>query len=297
MSDHPREHSVEVSVVVPCYNEETAIGESLRSVTECLKGCGEFEIVAVNDGSTDRTEEILEESAGHDARIHVVHHKHNQGYGAALKTGIRRARGDLIAIIDADGTYPFDRLPDLVERAKHADMVVGARTGENVTYSFIRRIPKLFLKSYMSWLAGQSIPDMNSGLRVFRKSVAERFLKILPDTFSFTTTITLAMMSNRYDVQFVPIDYMSRRGKSKIRPIHDTIRFAQLILRTGMYFAPLRVLLPVVGFLFVGFVASICYDIIVLRNLTDKSVLMFMFTMNTAIFALLADMIDKRSSG
>ncbi|MBI4721255.1 MAG: glycosyltransferase family 2 protein, partial [Chitinivibrionia bacterium] len=200
-------------------------------------------------------------------------------------------------IIDADGTYPYDRLPDLIERARHADMVVGARTGENVTYSFVRRIPKLFLKSYMSWLAGQPIPDMNSGLRVFRKSAAERFFKILPDTFSFTTTITLAMMSNRYDVQFVPIDYMSRTGKSKIRPIHDTIRFAQLILRTGMYFAPLRVLLPVTGILFLGFIASICYDIFVLRNLTDKSVIMFMFTMNTAIFALLADMIDKRSSG
>jgi glycosyltransferase involved in cell wall biosynthesis len=297
MSDHERSHMVEISVVVPCYNEESAIHESLRLLVEWMQKCGDFEIVAVNDGSTDRTGELLEESARRDARIRIVHHEHNQGYGATLKTGIRRAHGELIAIIDADGTYPYDRLPDLIERARNADMVVGARTGENVTYSFIRKIPKLFLKSYMSWLVGQSIPDMNSGLRVFRKSAVERFLKILPDTFSFTTTITLAMMSNRYDVQFVPIDYMRRTGKSKIRPFHDTIRFAQLILRTGMYFAPLRVLLPIAGFLFLGFIASVCYDIFVLRNLTDKSVMMFMFTMNTAIFALLADMIDKRSSG
>lgn len=293
----PTKQSADLSVVIPCYNEEAAIEESLHHLTEHLGGISRYEIIAVNDGSTDGTGAILDRCAREYSRLRVVHHEKNQGYGSALKTGIRRAHGELIAIIDADGTYPYDRLPDLFERAQNADMVVGARTGENVTYSFIRKIPKLFLKSYMSWLAGQGIPDMNSGLRVFRRSSAERFLKILPDTFSFTTTITLAMLRNHYDVQFVPIDYMSRKGKSKIRPIHDTIRFAQLILRTGMYFAPLRVLLPIAGFLFLGFCASICYDVFILRNLTDKSVLLLMFSMNTAIFALLADMIDKRSSG
>lgn len=298
MTDNPlARRTVELSVVVPCYNEESAIEESLKSLEKHLGGISRYEIIAVNDGSTDGTASILEKCAGRDPRLRVINHEKNQGYGAALKTGIRRAAGDLIAIIDADGTYPYDRLPDLFERAQNADMVVGARTGENVTYSFIRKIPKLFLKSYMSWLAGQSIPDMNSGLRIFKRSSAERFIKILPDSFSFTTTITLAMLRNRYDVQFVPINYMSRKGKSKIRPIHDTIRFAQLIVRTGMYFAPLRVLLPIVGVLFMGFCASICYDVFILKNLTDKSVMLLMFTMNTAIFALLADMIDKRSSG
>jgi len=288
---------VDLSVIVPCFNEESAIEESLNNLEKHLQDIDRWEILAVNDGSTDGTAGILEECAGKHPHLRVIHHEKNQGYGAALKTGIRRAAGELVAIIDADGTYPYDRIPDLFERAKSADMVVGSRTGENVTYSFIRRIPKLFLKSYMSWLAGQNIPDMNSGLRVFRRSTAERFLKILPDSFSFTTTITLAMLRNRYDVQFVPIDYMSRKGKSKIRPIHDTIRFAQLIVRTGMYFAPLRVLLPVAGILFLGFCASFCYDAFILRNLTDKTVLLLMFSMNTAIFALVADMIDKRSSG
>jgi glycosyltransferase involved in cell wall biosynthesis len=288
--------TLEFTVVIPCYNEELAIEESLRSIEECLRGSGEHEVLVVNDGSTDRTREVLATVAQKYANVRVVHHEHNQGYGAALKTGIRRAKSELIAIIDADGTYPFDRLPALIEEAKSVDMVVGARTGESVTYSFVRKIPKVFLKAYMSWLAGEKIPDMNSGLRVFRRSVAERFLKILPDTFSFTTTITLAMMRNRYDVRFVPIDYSSRTGKSKIHPIHDTLRFAQLILRTGMYFAPLRVLLPIAGVLFLGFCASLYYDVVILRNLTDKSILLFMFTMNTTIFALLADMIDKRSS-
>jgi glycosyltransferase involved in cell wall biosynthesis len=285
------------SVVIPCYNEESAIEESLQSLRECLGDIGPYEVIVVNDGSTDRTSEILEGRAREDASLRIIHHMRNQGYGAALKTGIRRASGRLVAIIDADGTYPYDRLPDLINRAESADMVVGSRTGEIVDYSFFRRIPKLFLKSYMQWLAGQGIPDMNSGLRVFRKSSAERFLKILPDTFSFTTTITLAMLRNHYNVQFVPINYSKRKGKSKIKPFHDTIRFAQLILRTGMYFAPLRVLLPPAFILFLGFCGSLCYDIFILRNLTDKSILLFMFSMNTTIFALLADMIDKRSSG
>lgn len=285
----------EFSVVVPCYNEESAIAHTLDALDDLLRDAGPHEVVVVDDGSHDRTGEILRERSAHHANLRVVSHAKNQGYGAALKSGIRRSAAEFVVIIDADGTYPVERVPDLVREARDADMVVGARTGANVTYSFIRKIPKVFLKAYMSWLAGQDIPDMNSGLRVFRRASVERFLNILPDTFSFTTTVTLAMLRNRYDVIFVPIDYSGRIGKSKIKPVQDTIRFTQLIVRTGMYFAPLRVLLPVAGFLFLLFCGSLVYDIFVLENLTDKSVLLFMFTMNVGIFALLADMIDKRS--
>jgi glycosyltransferase involved in cell wall biosynthesis len=289
--------NLEFTIVVPCYNEESAIEQSVELLEQTLASNGSHEVLIVNDGSTDRTAEILEAKAKDYPNVRVVHHEVNQGYGAALKTGIRRANGEFIAIVDADGTYPYDRLPDLMAEARTADMVVGARTGENVSYSIIRKIPKVFLKGYMSWLAGQGIPDMNSGLRVFRRTSAERFFNILPDTFSFTTTITLAMMRNRYDVRWIPINYSGRIGKSKISPIRDTLRFAQLILRTGMYFAPLRVLMPIAGVLFLAFLASLYYDVFILKNLTDKSVLFFMFSMNVAIFALLADMIDKRSSG
>lgn len=288
---------IELTVVIPCYNEENAIAHSLEVLRETLSSNGSHEVLVIDDGSTDGTASILAEKANAYPDVRVVRHLHNQGYGAALKTGIRRARGEFVAIVDADGTYPYNRLPDLLEEVRDADMAIGARTGENVTYSFIRKIPKIFLKSYMSWLAGETIPDMNSGLRVFRRDSAERFFKILPDSFSFTTTITLAMLRNRYDVRWIPIDYEARIGKSKISPIRDTLRFAQLILRTGMYFAPLRVLLPIAGVLFAAFLASVCYDVFLLRNLTDKSILFLMFSMNVGIFALLADMIDKRSSG
>ena len=136
---------------------------------------------------------------------------------------------------------------------------------------------------------------MNSGLRVFRKHVVERFFKILPDGFSLTTTLTVAMMRNRYAVVYEPIAFSDRVGRSKIRPFRDTLGFFQLIVRTGMYFAPLRVLLPLVAVLSVGFIVSLGYDVLVLDNLTDKTIILLLFAMNTALFGLLADMIDKRS--
>jgi glycosyltransferase involved in cell wall biosynthesis len=286
---------VEFAVIVPCYNEEGVIRETVAELRRVFAAAPSWELVVVNDGSSDRSREILEELAAEVPDLEVVHHERNRGYGAALKTGIRKASADLIVITDADGTYPNERLPEFVELAKDADMVVGARTATDVQYPFIRKIPKLFLRRYASWLAGQSIPDINSGMRVFRKSVAERFFKILPDTFSFTMTITLSMLTNRYDVRFVPIGYKTRIGKSKIKPIRDTLRFCQLLVRTGMYFAPLRVLLPLIALLTLMFWISIGYDVLVLQDLTEKSLILLMFAMNTAIFALLADMIDKRS--
>lgn len=285
---------IEFSIIIPCYNEEGAILSTIKALRDSLGAGNNYELIVVNDGSTDRTTQVLEEAASSDLNLRVLTHQSNRGYGAALKTGIRQAHGELIAITDADGTYPNERLRELVDMAKHADMVVGARIAEDVTYPFIRKIPKVFLKFYASWLAGREIPDMNSGLRVFRRDIAERFLGILPDGFSFTTTITLAMLTNYYHVRYEPISYHARIGKSKIRPIRDTLQFIQLIVRTGMYFAPLRVLLPIVGFLFVTFFSSLAFDIFILENITDKSLMLFIFSMNTLFFALLADMFHKR---
>ena len=155
-------------------------------------------------------------------------------------------------------------------------------------------IPKVFLTIWVSWIARQKVPDINSGMRVFRKQVVERFVRILPDTFSFTTTLTLAMLTNYRPVKFVPINYSERVGRSKIKPIRDTLRFIVLIVRTGMYFAPMRALAPIVLALGLATLGSLIYDFW-LGNLTDKTVILAMFTLNTGIFALLADMIDKRS--
>jgi len=282
------------SIVIPVFNEEHGIAACMDALKIHTSSVGvPFEIIVVNDGSTDGTRAVLSEVTG----IRLIEHAWNRGYGAALKTGIRHSKYPLIVITDADGTYPNERIPDLLQLVTEADMVVGARTGANVTYSKLRRIPKWFLQHFAQWMVRQPIPDINSGLRVFRKEVAERFLNILPDTFSFTTTITLAMLTNRYIVIYEPIDYHHRVGKSKIKPIRDTLRFVQLIMRTGMYFAPLRVFLPVAGMFFLGFLAALAYDLIVLNNLTEKSLILLVTSAQLTMFALLADMVDKRIGG
>ena len=284
------------TVVVPCFNEQGAIRETIDTLRKILDGAGPYEFIIVNDGSNDDTGRILEEYAEYDPGLTVIQNATNRGYGASLKIGIRRSSAEFIVITDADGTYPDDRIPELLERAREVDMVVGARTYKNVPYSFMRRIPKSFLRWYVCWLVGENVPDMNSGLRVLRRSVAEKFLKILPDSFSFTTTITLAMMRNGHEVVFVPISYAQRAGKSKIRPIRDTIRFTHLIVRSGMYFAPLRVLTPLIVLLLIAFLFSLGRDIRE-SNLADATVLLFTAVVNTTMFALLADMIDKRTGG
>lgn len=293
----PLEANPRFSIVLPAYNEEGAIEDSIRLLRDSLVKEDNYELLVVNDGSTDRTGEILDALVqAHPSSIRVIHHKTNRGYGAALKTGIRAAKSALIVITDADGTYPHDKIRDLVQTILATDvaMVVGSRTGEQVVYSKIRRIPKVFLKAYISWIAQTDVPDFNSGLRVFKREIVEKFLNILPNGFSFTTTITLAMITNHYPVIFSPINYHKRIGKSKIHPIRDTLRFTQLIIRTGMYFAPLRVLGPIAAILLIGALISLGNDIWNM-DLTESTLILSMFTINTIMFALLADMIDKRT--
>ena len=244
---------MKTSIIIPCYNEKNAIRETIECIWTVIRKSDikNVEIIAVNDGSTDGSEHVLNSLAAESqaGELHVIHHNRNQGYGAALKTGIRRSQSDYICITDADGTYPNERIPELIRKitSNDLDMVVGARIGENVDYSKIRSIPKMILVPWVSFLCGTEVPDMNSGLRIFRRDRSLNFLKLLPDGFSFTTTITICLLRNRYAVEFIPISYTKRIGKSHIKPIRDTLRFTQLILRTGMYFAPMRLLAPLIA--------------------------------------------------
>ena len=290
--DLSRSSPLEFSLVIPVYNEEEGVTQTLDDLHRVLQSSKcRYEVIVVDDGSGDRTPEIL--APRQDIRL--IRHSENRGYGAALKTGIARAKYPFVAITDADSTYPSDRLLDLVRLAQDTDMVVGARTGENVTYSNLRKIPKWFLVRFAQWIVKQKIPDLNSGMRVFRKSSVMNFFGILPDTFSFTTTITLAMLTNNYIVRYEPIDYFHRAGRSKIQPIRDTLRFIQLVLRTGVYFAPLRIFLPVAGIFFIGFLVSLWADLFVLSDLTESTLILFVTSIQISMFALLADMIDKRT--
>ena len=158
-----------------------------------------------------------------------------------LKKGIRQAKGEIIVITDADCTYPANQIPVLLTELDSFDMAVGARIGNNVQIPFVRRPAKWALLKYARWMARADIKDLNSGLRAFRKGDAIRFFPLLPDGFSFTSTITLAMHVNGMQVCYHPIDYNRRIGKSSIRPIRDTLAFFSLVLRTTMYFRPLQV--------------------------------------------------------
>src|SRR5690606_10512832 len=179
-------------------------------------------------------------------------------------------------------TYPINDLPKLIglARDRGLDMVVGARTGANVTYSTLRKIPKFFLHRWINWIVNLKVPDINSGMRVFRKEMAQKFVRVLPNGFSFTITITISSLRNNYRVHYEPINYYRRTGKSKIHPIKDTLRFLQIIGRTGMYFAPLRILAPIIAVLGIGTLASLGHDVFVLKDLTEKSLVLLVATFN-----------------
>ncbi len=282
-----------VTIIIPAHNEEKGIGPVLDGISSAMDAGGlEYEIIVVNDGSTDGTSR----AAGGRERVSVVDVAVNRGYGASIKHGLKSARHDLIAITDADGTYPPEALPGLVLAMDNHDMVVGARTGANVAIPLIRRPAKWFLTVLANYLASATIPDLNSGLRVMRKSAIMRFLNILPQGFSFTTTITLAMLSNNYRVLFSPIDYHSRTGKSKIRPIADTLNFLSIIIRTVMYFNPLKIFLPISATLVMVGIAVLLYSGFVVGRVMDVTVgILISLGIQVAVMGLLADLIDKRS--
>lgn len=220
-----------VTVVIPAFDEESAIGGQLDEIDLVLRRTGRpYEIIVVDDGSRDRT---AQQAAARDVRL--IRRDRNYGYGAALKAGIAEAKYDWILITDADATYPNASIPELLEHIPESDMTVGARTGKTVHIPWLRRPAKWLLRWYASALSGQSIPDLNSGMRIMRKSIVESFAHLLPAGFSLTTTITLAMVSGGYRVTYVPIDYFHRVGTSKIRPT-DFFRFLWLITRLALRF-------------------------------------------------------------
>ncbi len=280
-----------VSVVIPAYDEETAIVEEITHLRRVMTALPlEHEILVVDDGSTDRTAELAAQ-----AGARVIPHPENRGYGAALKTGIRQARFPTIVITDADGTYPAEAIPAMLEKAVAYDMVVGARTGDSVADPFVRRPAKWALQRLASYLAERRIPDLNSGLRVLKKPIVERFEHILPSGFSFTTTITLAMLCNGYLVWYHPIDYRPRVGDSKIRAL-DAYQFFLLIVRTIVYFNPLRIFLPIGAILFAAACGKFVYDVFA-GNISDTTVLGFLGAIVVWAIGLLSDQIARAGLG
>ena len=278
-----------VSIVVPAYNEERGIGAQIEKLREVMsRSTWQWELIVVDDGSTDGTAQQVEQ---HAARL--IRQPRNRGYGAALKAGIAAAKNELVVIIDADGTYPAEEIPKMLELAAGCDMVVGARVGQNVNIPFVRKPAKWFLARLAGYLAEQPIPDLNSGLRVLRKSLVQKFQHLLPSGFSFTTTITLALLCSECYVIYHPIEYHKRVGDSKIRPKH-AYQFLLLILRTVIYFNPLRVFLPLGAVFFLAGLAKLVYDIM-LANLSESAVMAILTAVILWSVGMLADQISKVS--
>ena len=278
-----------ISVVIPAFNEELGVAEVIRHTREVLDGAGvAAEIVIVDDGSTDATAR-----AAVGAGAQVIRHRSNRGYGAALKTGIVAARNNIIVITDADGTYPCEAIPAMLTELEHADMVVGARIGRKVSIPWVRRPAKWVLNKLANYVTASNIPDLNSGLRAFRREVAAQYFAILPDQFSFTTTITLAMLCDKYAVSYIPIDYLPRKGRSKIVP-WDAGSFAILIFRTAMLFRPLRVFLPLVGLCLAYGLIKMSIDLVRDPNISASAMLAFMSALLILLIGMLGDAMATR---
>jgi len=272
-----------VSVVIPAYNEGAHVASQVRDVERVLKTTGwTYEIIVVDDGSKDDTA-VQADTTG----ARVLRRIRNRGYGAGLKLGIRHAQYGYILITDADGTYPVEAIPAMLASADRHAMVVGARTGTTVHIPLIRRPAKAFIRWLASYLSGQHIPDINSGLRLMRKDLVERYEHLLPDGFSFTTTITLASICNGYAVQYQSIDYHARLGESKIRARH-AYDFTLLVLRVIVYFNPLKVFLPLGAFLASIGLGKLVYDIWK-DNLSETTLLGLLGAMLVWSVGMLAD--------
>ena len=278
-----------ITIVIPAYNEEQSVRAVIGELRELLtKHFIAAEFIVVDDGSRDQT---ANEAKAAGAR--VIKHRSNRGYGASLKTGIVHATNDIIAITDADGTYPAQYLPQMLPEMEHADMVVGARKGTNVKVPLIRRPAKWVLNLLANYVSGQKIPDLNSGLRIFRRDVVLQYFPILPDQFSFTTTITMAMLCDKYAVTYIPIDYRKRSGRSKIVP-WDAGSFAILILRTAMLFKPLRVFIPLALVCLTYGLTKMTIDMFRDPNISASATLALMASMQLTLVGMLGEAIASR---
>jgi len=287
-----------VSIVLPCYNEEGHVTAEVERICAAMDASGySYELLAFDDASTDGTLARLHEIALDYPQLRIIHFDRNGGSGTVRRIGTQQARGEIVVWTDADMSYPNERIPELVQildKDPALDQVVGARTSEKGTHKLFRVPAKWFIRRLAEVLTNASIPDLNSGLRAFRREVSLPYLKLLPPGFSCVTTITLAFLCNQHDVRYVPIEYSKRAGKSKFHFLKDAYRYILQVLRMVMYFNPLKVLMPVALFLLALGIAKGVYDMVVHPLLfAVNTVLIFVTGLIIASMALLADLIVR----
>ncbi len=281
----------DVSVVLPVYNERGHLRTEIDRIQAALSASPyTFEIIVVDDGSDDGSEQDLVTIDG----IRLIRHSTNRGSGAARRTGTTAARGRIVVWTDVDMTYPNELIPEIVAQVDGCDHVVGARRTEQGTKRIVRVPAKWFIRRLAGYLTDTDIPDLNSGLRAFRRDVAMQYVHHLPAGFSCVTTLTMSFLSNGYQVKYVPIDYFPRAGTSKFHWWRDTKRYLLQVVRMSLSYNPLKVFLPIgLTLLLVG-TGKLVYDWIDKDfRLAANTLLILLASLQAIAVGLLADLVVR----
>ncbi|MCH7912892.1 MAG: glycosyltransferase family 2 protein [Deltaproteobacteria bacterium] len=272
----------EISVVLPVFNEAQNLGRLLDRL-QSLE-LPDSEVIVVDDGSTDGSGEIAEKRG-----VRLVRHPYNIGNGAAIKSGIRAARGRLLVLMDGDGQHQPEEIPALLAEAHRYDMVVGAR-GKGSMLRFHRTVANLLYNALASYVTRFKVEDLTSGFRVVSREDAVRFIDLLPNTFSYPSTLTLAFLRSGLTIKYVPIKTLYRSGQSKISLITDGIRFLLIITRITTLFSPFRVFLPVSVFFFTAGIGNYLYTYITQNRFTNMTV----FLLTTAVIVFMLGLVSEQ---
>lgn len=276
-----------VSIVLPAFNEEEAIAKVIDDVNASMRSTAyQYEILVVDDCSKDKTADIAQSKG-----VRVVRRAVQGGSGSSRRTGILEAHGEIIVMLDADGSYEAGDIPALLAHFPQYDQVNGARTSEEGTMKLLRTPAKWIIRMLACYLTKTYIPDLNTGLKAFKKDIMRKYIWVLPDGFSCVTTMTLAFLANGYAVKYVPTKYHKRIGKSKFHPIKDTANYMNTVVRMVMYFKPLRVFGPAS---FALFTLGIIKSILSFRytgTLQESDIIILMAAVMVTGLGLIADLI------
>ena len=276
-------NKTEVSIIIPAYNEAQTIGDLVSKIVELYP---EFEVIVINDGSTDDTDAVAR-----DAGAHVHSHPFNIGNGAAVKSGVRHASGDILVFIDGDLQHYPEDIGKMLKYFPDYDMVVGARSMRGQA-SFGRTFGNTIYNWFASYVAKFPVADLTSGFRAIKADIAWDFLYLLPNTYSYPTTLTLSVLRSGRSVKYIPIKIQARKkGKSNISMFKDGVRFFMIITKICTLYSPMRIFLPVSFTLFLLGFLNYIYTLITQARFTNMSVFLFVSSIIIFMMSLISEQI------
>ncbi len=272
-----------VSIILPARNESASLSLLLP---EIRKHCSDAEIIVINDGSTDDTESVCSQTD-----VRCITHQNSLGNGAAIKTGARNATGNVLVFMDADGQHLPELIPQLIEKLNEGyDMVIGARNRDSHA-GMPRYVANLIYNRIASYMSGHEVLDLTSGFRAVKAEPFKKFLYLLPNGFSYPTTITMALFRSGYQIAYLPITCKQRQGKSHIRLVQDGIKFLLIIFRVTSLYSPLKIFAPISAFLFMLGLAYYGYTFFAYSRFTNMSMLLMVSSIITFLIGLISEQI------